>query len=95
MTDLDEMYSMEITDEEEAAGFAVGTVKNPKGHYSSPFGPAPAKDVYAAVRKLDGGLRVVKTLDPSGKNWYSVRDQQDKPVDGPFDTLAGLLEKYP
>jgi hypothetical protein len=95
MTDLDEMYSVEITEEEKAVGFTVATVKNPKGHYSSPFAPAPAKEVYAVVRKLDGGRRVVKTLDPHGKSWYSVRNDKDAPVDGPFATLDQLMEKYP
>jgi hypothetical protein len=88
-------YPTNITTEEVAAGFVVGQLKNPTGHYATPFGAPPASHVPAVVRPLATGLKAVKVQRPDGVIEYAIFDATDRPVYLTAPSLVELERRFP
>jgi hypothetical protein len=91
----DDEFPTAISPDEANAGFVIGEVKNPKGHYGTPWGPQPPKTLRAAVRDLGGGRRAVKMLGPGGGAVYAIWNEKERPVDDAARSLEALLHRYP
>jgi len=97
----DDMFPTSVTVEEEAAGFVIDKVKNPKGHYGVPFGPPPATHVQAVVRvhpspAQDGTTKAVKMSGPTGVT-YAIWNDNEKPVFGAdaAHSVRAVVARYP
>jgi hypothetical protein len=91
----DDEFPTAISLDEANAGFVIGEVKNPKGHYGTPWGPQPPKKLRAAVRDLGNGRRAVKMLAPGGGEVYAIWNEKERPVDDIAHSLEDLLQRYP
>ena len=76
---LDLTYPLDLTDDEEAAGFEV---------QEAPSG------LRAVVRDLDNGLRVLKTFARGGDVQYSICDAECHPLYPPSQSLAEVEQRF-
>jgi hypothetical protein len=97
MPDIDPAYPIDLTPEEEAAGFELTTVKNPQGQYGMPFGLSqPDPEIQAVVKQLPGGLRAVKVKTPvSGDIAYAIWNDKNRGVRDSVFSVKMLLQMYP
>ena len=76
---LDLRYPLDLTDEEEAAGFEVREADS---------------GIRAVVRELENGLRVLKTFASGGDVQYSVCDAGCHPLYPPAQSLADVEARF-
>ena len=93
---MSDLYPTDITADEEAAGFQPGQMKNPVGHYGSPFGSLPPPShVSAVVRPLPHGQKAVKVRCPNGDIRYAIHNDSGRPVKDAAYPLPELQRRFP
>lgn len=100
--DTDPDFPLALTEEEQAAGFFLGEVQNPKGHYGAIFGPGPSPTIRAVVRECkQNDLWSVKMVNPaSGGVTYATWKQRGGVISKgaaaePAYTVAMVVASYP
>lgn len=90
MPEVDPQFPMDLTPEEAAAGFALGTVSNRKTD-----GFSPGRDVHAVTRRCANGWLAVKTKLPLVGVRYAIwHDREGKAARQVELTVEAVLRKY-